>query len=255
MVRRRGKVLSVNVDVVDMNDAMAVLSSLIRARRSAYVSLVTAHGVMDARRSREVEAAFNEADLAVPDGMAVVWSLALAGYKGARRVYGPDLMSEACSRSVVSGWRHFFFGGDQGVPENLASSLCRQHPGLSVAGCLSPPFGKWKHDDERRLIAAIEESDADIVWVCLGSPRQEVWMRQNTHLLPRSVLIGVGAAFDFLTGRKPQAPRWIQRAGMEWMFRLVTEPRRLWRRYSAYPLFAGLALAQGLQQRLGLRNR
>ncbi len=156
----------------------------------------------------------------------------------------PTCSSAVCARSVHGGHRHFLLGGHPGVPERVKAALEQAHPGVQIVGTLSPPFGPAGEDAVEAVLAAINAAAPDIVWVALGSPRQERWMAQHQGDLDASVLIGVGAAFDFLAGRKPHAPRWIQRSGFEWLFRLATEPRRLWRRYLRYPLFAVLFLAQ-----------
>ncbi|MEJ2571556.1 MAG: WecB/TagA/CpsF family glycosyltransferase, partial [Anaerolineales bacterium] len=148
-----------------------------------------------------------------------------------RRVYGPDLMLALCARSATTGHRHYFYGGAPGVPEQLASVLCGTFPGIRIAGAFSPPFRPLSAEEKEGVIRDIDRSDADIVWVGLGTPKQETWMAEFTRRLQAPVLIGVGAAFDFLTGRKPQAPLWMQRTGLEWLFRLMSEPKRLWRRY------------------------
>jgi N-acetylglucosaminyldiphosphoundecaprenol N-acetyl-beta-D-mannosaminyltransferase len=159
-------------------------------------------------------------------------------------VYGPDLLLEACRFGLSLGWRHFFYGGEAGVAAALAAKLAGQYPGLRIAGIYSPPFRPLTEVEDQEVLRLINDSGADIVWVGLGSPKQEYWMAEHLGKLHAPVMIGVGAAFDFLSGQKPQAPRWIQRSGLEWLFRLATEPRRLWPRYRQYPKFVLLALGQ-----------
>jgi N-acetylglucosaminyldiphosphoundecaprenol N-acetyl-beta-D-mannosaminyltransferase len=154
-----------------------------------------------------------------------------AGYPYVDRVYGPDLMLSCCARSGALGHRHFFYGGAAGVANRLADVLAARFPGLQVAGSFSPPFRPVTEDEEGRIAALINSSRADIVWVGLGSPKQELWMARQRRLLDAPVLVGVGAAFDFHTGRIPQAPRWMMRVSLEWLFRFLHEPKRLWRRY------------------------
>jgi len=178
--------------------------------------------------------------------MGTVWFLKALGHRQSGRVYGPDLLQAACVAGLAPGWRHFFLGGSPPVTEALVARLRRQHPGLQVAGIATPPFGEWGADEARTIMAMVNQAKADIVWVALGSPRQERWMAKHRDELNASLLIGVGAAFDFLAGAKTQAPCWLQRIGLEWLFRLLSEPRRLWRRYAQYPRFVWLALGQVL---------
>jgi len=167
--------------------------------------------------------------MVTPDGMPLVWIGNWSGEK-VDRVYGPDLMLAVCERSVEVGARHFLLGGAPGVAEVLAKRLTERFPGLQIAGTLCPTVTDEVPVD-LDYVAQINETDADIVWVGLGTPKQELWMAAHRPYLEASVLLGVGAAFDFHTGRKPQAPRWIQRSGFEWLYRLCSEPKRLWRRY------------------------
>jgi len=202
---------------------------------------------MESQRDEELRRIHNRAGLVTPDGMPLVWLSRLQSFHHVERVYGPDLMLALCERSVAKGYRHFFYGGAEGVPEQLASVLQKRFPGLQVAGTFSPPFRPLTADEDDRIVQMINAAAPDIVWVGLSTPKQERWMAGHRERLTAPVLIGVGAAFDFLTGRKPQAPRWMQRAGLEWLFRLLTEPRRLWRRYLINnPLFVALVVLQAL---------
>jgi len=167
------------------------------------------------------------------------------------RVYGPDLMLALCEESKEKGYRHFFYGGAEGVADELAASLTERYPGLQVAGTYSPPFRPLTEDEDQQVVDLINRSGADIVWVGLGTPKQDFWVADHVGRLEAPVLLAVGAAFDFHSGRKRQAPRWMQRAGLEWLFRLLTEPRRLWYRYLVLnPLFIALVTLQ----LLGLRR-
>ncbi|MCW5876371.1 MAG: WecB/TagA/CpsF family glycosyltransferase [Anaerolineales bacterium] len=237
--------LGIAVDAIDLPATLQRMEEAIAARRKGLVLLAPAHNLMACRRDAGLRAVFNAAELVVPDGMGTVWFLRLLG-RQAGRVYGPDLLQAACQRGLVGGWRHAFVGGSPAANQGLAARLQREHPGLQVAAAFSPPFGELSTANEEALLAEVNASKADIVWVALGSPRQEHWMAAVRPKLNAAWLVGVGAAFDFLSGAKPQAPRWMQRAGLEWLFRLFSEPRRLWRRYAEYPLFACLALGQWL---------
>ena len=240
----RVAVLGVGISAIRMADAVALFESWIAARERHYVCVVPAHSVMDCQDDPELCAIVNAAGLVTPDGMSLVWLLRWRGYRDTERVYGPDLLLAACERSVAAGWRHFFLGGEAGVATELAARLQRRFPALAVAGSLSPPFRDLSAAEDAALCRAINDAGPDIVWVGLGSPKQERWMAAHREALSASVLIGVGAAFDFLSGRRRQAPRWVQRSGLEWLFRLTLEPRRLWRRYRRYPLFAARAVRE-----------
>jgi len=173
----------------------------------------------------------NQAGLVTPDGMPLVWLSRLRGHHHVQRVYGPDLMLACCEASIRNGYRHFFYGGGPGVAERLAKRLGQRFDGLQVVGTWTPPFRDLTTAEEEALIDRIASSKPDIVWVGLSTPKQERWMARYIGRLPAAVLIGVGAAFDMHAGITRQAPRWMQRSGLEWLFRLATEPRRLWRRY------------------------
>jgi len=245
----RVDILGVEISAIDMDDAVEAIRGWIRRREPSYVCLVPAHSVMEARRDDDFRRTLNGSDLTTPDGMSIVWLLKLHGHQEVRRVYGADLMLEVCRTSVETGWSHFFYGGEEGVAETLASTLESRYPGMRIAGTHSPPFRPLTPEEDTEISRRIEESGADLVWVGIGSPRQERWIADHAGKVGAPVLIGVGAAFDYLSGRKPQAPRWMQRTGLEWLFRLATEPRRLWPRYAEYPLFVLLATADLLRNR------
>ena len=240
----RVDVLGVGVSAIRMADAVETCAAWIAARRRHYVCVVPAHSVMDCRADAALREIVNRAGLVTPDGMALVWLLRLRGHRRTERVYGPDLMLALCERSPERGWRHYFLGGEAGVAETLAARLAVRFPGLTVAGTLSPPFRALTDEEDAALCRSVNEARPDIVWVGLGSPKQEQWMAAHRQALEAPVLVGVGAAFDFHSGRLRQAPRWVQRSGLEWLYRLAQEPRRLWRRYLRYPRFAALALWQ-----------
>ena len=228
---RRVDVLGVGVSAVDMETALATIDRWIATRESQYVCVTGVHGVMESQRDEELRRIHNRAGMVTPDGMPLVWLSRLAGQGHVRRVYGPDLMLACCQRSPGIGHRHFFYGGAEGVPQRLIDRLQARFPGLAVAGGYSPPFGALSPEEDEAIVRRINGANADIVWVGLSTPKQEHWMSEHRERLSAPVLIGVGAAFDFNAGLKRQAPRWMQQSGTEWLFRLLTEPRRLWRRY------------------------
>jgi N-acetylglucosaminyldiphosphoundecaprenol N-acetyl-beta-D-mannosaminyltransferase len=171
----------------------------------------------------------NEADLVVPDGMPLVWLGRKNGFKIKRRVYGPELMETFC-RETGSKYRHFFYGGAPGVPEQLAKVMEERHK-IRIAGCWSPPYRALTDAEEVQLKERIASAAPDVLWVGLSTPKQERWMHAHRGAIPVPLMMGVGAAFDFHTGRVKQAPKWMRENGLEWLFRLIQEPKRLWRRY------------------------
>ena len=241
----RVDVLGVGVSAIDMDTALDVIDRWITAGARQYVCVAGVHGVMESQRDETLRHIHNAAGLVTPDGMPLVWLSRLHGWRNTRRVYGPDLMLEVCERSLATGYRHFFYGGHEGVPERLAERLQKRFHGLIVAGTFSPPFHAPSASEDQAIVRRINDAKPDIVWVGLSTPKQERWMAQHVDRLTAPVLIGVGAAFDFHAGLKRQAPRWMQSSGLEWSFRLVSEPRRLWRRYLVNnPLFVWLTFLQ-----------
>jgi N-acetylglucosaminyldiphosphoundecaprenol N-acetyl-beta-D-mannosaminyltransferase len=222
----------VGISAIDMTQALATIEGWIARGERHYVCVTGVHGVMESRRDPELRRIHHDAGLVTPDGMPLVWLARRAGFHHVDRVYGPDLLLACCEISVRRGYRHFFYGGGPGVPELLAERLSRGFPGLCVVGTYSPPFRPLLPEEDEDVVQRLNASAADIVWVGLSTPKQERWMHEHRERLGAPVLIGVGAAFDFHAGLKRQAPRWMQRSGLEWLFRLAHEPRRLWRRYS-----------------------
>ena len=242
----RLNILGVGVNALTLEDAVVTIGDTIESRLREYVCVVPAHSVMDCVRDPSLRQVFNGAGMCTPDGMAIVWLLKLHGHRRVSRVYGPDLMLAVCERSIAAGWRHFFLGGAAGVADELVLHLDNRYPGLRVAGTLSPPFRQLSATEDDELVALINASRPDIVWVGLGSPKQERWMAAHAGKISAPVMIGVGAAFDFLSGHKVQAPRWMRQSGLEWLFRWAEEPLRLFPRYVRYPLFAALVAAQAV---------
>ena len=246
----RVNVLGVGISAINMDQALEAIDHWIRHREQRYITVTPAHSVMECLRDSNLRELFNRSGLTTPDGMSLVWLLRMKGHRHVGRVYGPDLLLAVCKRSQMKDYRHYFYGGGPGVAEALVASLQKQFPSLHTVGAFSPPFGELTPDEDAEITKAINAGRPNIVWVGIGTPKQERWMAAHIGRIEAPVLIGIGAAFDFLSGRKPQAPRWMQRTGLEWLFRLATEPRRLWPRYRQYPLFVLLVLAQ----MLGLRT-
>ena len=246
----RCDVLGVGISAINLPTAVATIWRWIATGARRYVCVTGVHGVIESQSDPALKQIHNDAGMVTPDGMPMVWLSKLHGHSRVDRVYGPDLMLEvlrASAREGSAGPRHYFYGGGAGVAELLRERMVRRFPGLQVVGICCPPFRKLTPEEDRRIVADINASGADIVWVGLSTPRQEYWMSAHLGKLKASVLIGVGAAFDFHAGLKPQAPRWMQRSGLEWLFRLASEPRRLWKRYLRNnPLFAWYLLLQSL---------
>lgn len=244
-------ILGIRVSATNMELAKHYLDQVIASRSQTYVCVTGVHGVMESQSDTDLRNIHNAAGLVTPDGMPLVWLGRWWGQGQMSRVYGPDLMLALCQHSLTTGYRHFFFGGGLGVAEELSSRLRTQFPGLLIAGVYTPPFRPLTREEEDSLFESIAQSGADIVWVGLSTPKQEKFMASVLGRMPASVMIGVGAAFDFHSGRKQQAPVWMRQSGLEWLFRLITEPRRLWKRYlKNNPSFVLRVLAQSL----GLRR-
>lgn len=230
-----------------MAQTLDIIDSWIARREPHYVCVTGVHGVMESQRDERLRQIHNAAGLVTPDGMPLVFLSRLRGFDHVGRVYGPDLMLALCERSVSKSYRHFLYGGTSRVTGLLAARLRTRFPDLQIVGSYSPPFRTLSDEEDAQITDTINDARPDVVWVGLGTPKQELWMASHFGRLATPVLIGVGAAFDFHAGVKPQAPRWLQRSGLEWLFRLAIEPRRLWRRYlSNNPRFLGLVLAQAL---------
>ncbi|HWP83578.1 MAG TPA: WecB/TagA/CpsF family glycosyltransferase, partial [Terriglobia bacterium] len=220
------------MNALQIPDAIDEMERWIRERDgSHYIAVTGMHGVTEAQRDFGFRAVLNAADLVVPDGMPLVWLGRLRGYPLERRVYGPELMLAFCQQTAHKGYRHFFYGGAPGVADALARSLAKRFPGLVVAGTYSPPFRPLTAAEDAEVSEYIQRAKPDVLWVGLSTPKQERWMHEHRPRLRVPVMVGVGAAFDIHTGRLRQAPRWMRERGLEWLFRLLQEPRRLWRRY------------------------
>ncbi len=241
----RVNILGVGVSAINIAQALQAIEGWISRREPHYVCVTGVHGVMESQRDEALRQVHNAAGLVTPDGMPLVWLSRLRGFRHVGRVYGPDLMLACCELSLSRGYRHYLYGGADGVPPRLAERLCKRFPGLSIVGGYSPPFRQLTEDEDEEIVWRINRAKPDIVWVGLSTPKQERWMADHVGRLRASVLIGVGAAFDLHAGLKRQAPRWMQQAGLEWFFRLLMEPRRLAARYLLNnPLFVWRILLQ-----------
>ena len=231
------ELLGVALALIDYDATLDWIDAAVAARSPEYVCVAATHTVMAAAEDPDLRAAVRAASMTVPDGQPLVWALQALGHGAALngRVYGPELMARACERGARTGTRMFLYGGrDAGVLQQLTANLERRFPGVRIVGGHVPPFRPLTDAEEDAVVREIDGCGADVVWVGIGVPKQEKWMARMRPRLQAPVLVGVGAAFDFHAGLVPQAPGWIQAAGLEWAYRLAREPRRLWRRYLRY---------------------
>jgi N-acetylglucosaminyldiphosphoundecaprenol N-acetyl-beta-D-mannosaminyltransferase len=244
----RVNILGVGISAINPAAALRMISRWIGEGERHYVCVSGVHGIMECQGDATLRRIHNRAGLVTPDGMPLVWLCRLKGYRRVERVYGPDLMLDCCRLSVERGYRHFLYGGMEGVPDLLAERLVQRFPGLRIVGGYSPPFRVLTTAEDEDVVRRINDAAPDIVWIGLSTPKQERWMAEHRARLHAPVLIGVGAAFDFHAGLKRQAPVWMRQSGLEWLFRLASEPRRLWKRYLINnPRFLGCLLHQALR--------
>jgi N-acetylglucosaminyldiphosphoundecaprenol N-acetyl-beta-D-mannosaminyltransferase len=227
----RANVLGVGVHAVNLTLAADLIIQAASSDKKGYVCVTGVHGVMEAQRNSQFKNVLDRAMLVVPDGMPTVWIGHWEGYKDMGRVFGPELMFEVCQRSITSGHKHFLYGGNPGVAEQLKLNLEKQFPGIQIVGTYTPPFRPLTPAEKADLQAQVASLTPDIIWIGLSTPKQEKFMAESIADLNCKVMIGVGAAFDIHTGRVQDAPRWIKNAGLQWLHRLCQEPSRLWRRY------------------------
>lgn len=247
----RVNVLGVGISVLNLQRAVEVIAEAIAERRKGYIAVTGVHGVTEAQDDPEFRRILNNSFLCTPDGMPMVWMGKAAGHAEMDRVYGPDLMELLCKEGVARGWKHFFYGGAPGVAEELKAKLTARFPGMQVVGTYTPPFRPLNAEEETALAAQVSATQPDLFWVGLSTPKQERFMAAYLPKLDAKIMLGVGAAFDFHAGKVKQAPRWIQRSGMEWAYRITQDPKRLWKRYARNnPLF----VARVFLQKTGLRR-
>jgi N-acetylglucosaminyldiphosphoundecaprenol N-acetyl-beta-D-mannosaminyltransferase len=234
---RRLNITGTNISATSYEEVVDVVGNWLSREVSAvektakYICVTSVHGIVTARRDIELRTALNDADVATPDGMPVVWALRSFGARGQQRVYGPTLMLRLCEAAVRRRHRIFLYGGRPEVLTALSLKLKARYPELMIAGTYSPPFGPLTTAEDEHIKRTITDSKADLVFVGISTPKQEKWMAAHQRDFPGKVLIGVGAAFDFHAQRVRQAPGWMQESGLEWLFRLLIEPTRLWKRY------------------------
>jgi len=245
-------VLNVPVSLVDMDAAVETIVGWAEAGEANYVCIRDVHGVMRSQVDPALLDIHRRAGMVTPDGMPLVWVSRLRGHEEVRRVCGADLVAALCGASVKRGLRHYFHGGKPGVADRMAASLTARFPGLIVAGTGSPPFGDLTAQEDAAETATIAAARPHVVWVGFSTPKQEYWMRDHVGRIPGAVLIGVGAAFDFYAGDVKRAPKWMHHSGLEWLHRLMSEPRRLWRRYLVLgPKFVFAIISSEIRGRRG----
>ena len=226
------EILGIPVAVTDYRGAVDAMDAMIEKRERGYVCAVAVHALTVGHSDPEMREALRGATLVLPDGMPVVWAANLLGANLTDRVYGPELMLRYNERCAERGHRVWLYGGrDQGSLVQLALNLRRRHPGIDIVGGYSPPFRPMTDEEEETLVNQINDARPDILWVGIGVPKQEKWMARMRERLDVPVMCAVGAAFDFHAGRISQAPAWMQQRGLEWIYRIAQEPRRLLPRY------------------------
>lgn len=224
-------VLGVKVSAVNLQRAVEIADRWVEASQPGYVCVTGVHGVMEAQRDPDLREILNRALMNTPDGMPMSWVGRLQGFRNMDRVFGPEFMSAICQLSLTRGYRHFLYGGRSGVAEQLQASLEKKFPGLQIVGTYTPPFRSLSSEEEDALILQVQNAKPHMMWIGLSTPKQERFMAQYVDRLQVPLLVGVGAAFDYHTGRIRDCSSWTKRTGMQWLHRLLQDPRRLWRRY------------------------
>ena len=241
----RVNILGVGISAISMESALAETEAFLRRGDTGYVCVTGVHGIIEAQSDDAFRRTLNGSFMSTPDGMPTVWLGHLHGFKTMTRVYGPDYMANLCERSVHTGFRHFLYGGREGIAEQLRDELVRRYPGLQIVGTYTPPFRPLNAEEEEALRLQLLEAKADVLWCGLSTPKQERFMAMYVGRLPVKLMVGVGAAFDLLSGNLSEAPDWMKRSGLQWLYRLIKEPRRLWRRYLLNnPRFSWLSFLQ-----------
>jgi len=227
----RANVLGVGISAIDLEEAAGLFQRALDDGTRGYVCVTGVHGVMEARKDPALRRILNSSLLSTPDGMPMVWIGRLQGFSGMRRVFGPDLMRRVCEISAPEGITHFLYGGKPGAAEQLKAVLTEQFPGLQIVGTYTPPFRSLNASEEQELAEIVTRLKPDVFWVSLSTPKQEQFMARYSNILETQLMVGVGAAFDYLIGSIRDAPGWVKAAGLQWLHRLMQEPRRLSNRY------------------------
>lgn len=224
------KILNTNINVTNMDKTIQYLMLHLDTLRGNYICVSNVHTTVMSYNNESYRKIQNQAAMVLPDGKPLSVVSRLRGYKDAKKVSGPDLMPELFNISQLNGYRHFFYGATEETLKKLEAALSKKYPKLQIAGMYSPPFRTMTLDEDKHVIEMINESNPDFIWVGLGAPKQEIWMAAHKEKI-NGLMIGVGAGFDFLAGTIKRAPKWMQKCGLEWFFRLTQDPQRLWKRY------------------------
>lgn len=243
-------VLGVRVNAVDIAGTVSQIEEWIADRAAPrWIAVMNVHMVMTARSDASFGATVARADMAVPDGMPLIWMGRKAGLALRDRVAGPDLFAAFMKQTQGRGYKHFFYGGMPATIDTLIAKVKADYPETNVVGSYSPPFRPLTQEEDDAVVALINEAAPDVIWVGLGCPKQERWMEEHRHRLNTAVMLGVGQVFDIYAGTIKRAPKWMQRSGLEWLYRLCSEPRRLWRRYLVYNTrFVAAAIAGAMSR-------
>lgn len=246
----RTNVLGVGIHALNLAQAVALIDSALSARRKGIVCATGVHGVTEARKDPAFRRILNDAFLNIPDSRPIFWVGRLEGFNQIAHIGGPELMLGVCEMSLLREYTHFLCGGNAGVAQELREALMRRFPGIKITGTYTPPFRPLNKDEQTELLQLVSQQKPDICWVGLSTPKQEKFMAEYLHKLDTTIMVGVGAAFDFHTGRVQDAPAWMKTAGLAWLHRLCREPKRLWKRYlKAIPRFLGEITLQLLKLR------
>lgn len=224
------KILGVNINVINMNDTIEVITSKLDSIRGNYICVSNVHTTVMAYEDKQYKKIQNSGFMALPDGKPLSIVSKKRGFKCAERVTGPDLMEEIFSISEKYGYKHYFYGSTEETLKKLKNKLNEKYPGIKIEGMYSPPFRKLTKEEDEKIIASINKSCPDFIWVGLGAPKQEVWMYEHKYIL-NGVMVGVGAGFDYHAGNISRAPGWMQNLSLEWLYRLLQDPKRLFKRY------------------------
>jgi len=248
MFLKKVDILGIQVTPISAEVVVHQIDQWVQSKQKHYICLCPNYSIMLSQNRPKFRQALNHATITTADGRAVAWACKYYGYSNAKQVRGADLTRLVCRMSAQKGLSNFFYGGTEELLEKLVRNLHQQYPQLQVAGTYAPPFRPLTPGENKAILEIINASQPDIVWIGLGAPKQELWMAEHFQDLQASVMVGVGAAFDFLSGVKAEAPRWMQRVALEWLFRWATEPRRLWKRNMYHPIFVAQVILQRLSR-------
>jgi len=224
-------ILGVKLTPLTYKKILSLIDAWIKKKRTKCISIAAVSSINGCLKNAQALAAFNNADIVTSDGMPLVFLLKRKGFKDCERIYGPDLMLKGLEISEKKGYRNYFYGSTTEVMKGLKKQLLKKYPRLKISGMSAPPFRKLSAKEEKIYIEQINRSKTDILWIALSSPKQDIWMYKNKDKIHSCVMLGVGAALPIHAGLLKQAPRWMMKIGLEWLFRLIVEPRRLWKRY------------------------